>query len=71
MASIPMAIRKLIINFRGGENFIGDYEILRGDILDVVELRSGDQLKGTLKEKSFKLDTFYGPVDLPVTRSSG
>ncbi len=71
MASIPSAIRKLIINFRGGENFIGDYEILRGDILDVVELRSGDQLKGTLKEKSFKLDTFYGPVDLPVEKIIG
>jgi hypothetical protein len=71
MASIPSAIRKLIINFRGGENFIGDYEILRGDILDVVELRSGDQLKGTLKEKSFKLDTFYGPVELPVDKIIG
>ena len=71
MASIPSAIRKLIINFRGGENFVGDYEILRGDILDVVELRSGDQLKGTLKEKSFKLDTFYGPVELPVDKIIG
>ncbi|HEV8291077.1 MAG TPA: hypothetical protein VGP94_04115, partial [Tepidisphaeraceae bacterium] len=71
MASIPTAIRKLIVNFRGGENFIGDYEILRGDILDVVELRSGDQLKGTLKEKSFKLDTFYGPVELPVDKIIG
>jgi len=71
MASIPSAIRKLIINFRGGENFVGDYEILRGDILDVVELRTGDQLKGTLREKSFKLDTFYGRVDLPVDKIIG
>ncbi|MGA2497374.1 MAG: hypothetical protein ABSH20_06515, partial [Tepidisphaeraceae bacterium] len=66
MAAIPAAIRRLIVNFRGGENFIGDYEILRGEMLDVVELRTGDQLKGTLKEKSFKLQTFYGPIDLPV-----
>ncbi len=66
MASIPGAIRRLIVNFRGGENFIGDYEILRGEMLDVVELRTGDQLKGTLKEKSYRLQTFYGVVELPV-----
>ncbi|MFI5381000.1 MAG: hypothetical protein ACHRHE_17005 [Tepidisphaerales bacterium] len=66
MAAIPAAIRRLIVNFRGGENFIGDFEILRGEMLDVVELRTGDQLKGTLKEKTFKLQTFYGPIELPV-----
>lgn len=71
MASIPPAIRRLIINFRGGENFIGDYEILRGDILDVVELRGGDQLKGNLKETSFKLQTFYGNVELAVDKVIG
>ncbi len=71
MASIPAAIRRLIINFRGGENFVGDYEILRGDMLDVVELRSGDQLKGSLKEKTFKLQAFYGLIELPVDRVIG
>lgn len=57
---IPVNIRKLIVNFTGGASYVGDLEILRGDILDVVELRGGDQLKGTLKEESFNLDTFYG-----------
>ncbi len=71
MATIPPAIRKLIINFRGGENFVGDYEILRGDILDVIELRSGDQLKGTIKEKQYRLQTFYGPVTLSVEKVVG
>jgi hypothetical protein len=71
MATIPAAIRRLIVNFRGGENFIGDYEILRGDAQDIVELRSGDQLKGALKEKTFKLETFYGPIELPVEKVIG
>lgn len=71
LASLPPAIRKLIINFRGGENFIGDYEILRGEILDVLELRSGDQLRGTLKEQGFKLQAFYGTVELPVENIIG
>ena len=71
MAGIAPAIRKIILNFRGGENFIGDYEILRGDVLDVVELRSGDQLKGTLQEKTYKLQTFYGPVELAIDNVIG
>lgn len=71
MASIAPAIRRLIVNFRGGENFIGDYEILRGEILDVVELRSGDQLRGTLKEKTFRLRTFYGDIELSAEKMIG
>lgn len=68
---IPSAIRKLIVNFQTGQGWIGDLEILRGDVLDVVELRSGDQFKGTLKETGFTLDTFYGPVTLPVEQVIG
>ena len=65
---IPANIRKLIVNFAGTGSFIGDVEVLRGDLLDVVELRGGDQLKGTLKEESYDLSTFYGAVSLPVNR---
>jgi hypothetical protein len=64
MAGIPPEIRRLIQNFRVVDSSIGDREILRGDMLDVVELRGGDQLKGTLKETGFKLATDYGPVEL-------
>ncbi len=66
MRTIPRDLRKMIINYVSGQNFIGDIEILRGDMLDVVELKGGDQYKGTLKETSFPLQTFYGNVDLPV-----
>jgi hypothetical protein len=66
--SLPKEIRKLVVNFRIGQSIIGDLEILRGDLLDVVELKSGDQFKGTLKEQSFALKTFYGDVTLPVDR---
>src|SRR5262249_36267700 len=71
LASLPREIRKIVVNFAGGQNFIGDTEILRGDLLDVVELRSGDQFKGNLKETSYKLQTFYGPVELPVDKVIG
>lgn len=68
LKNLPPALRKIIVNFAGGSNFIGDFEILRGDLLDVVELRSGDQLKGTLKDLAYDLTTFYGPVSLPADR---
>lgn len=71
MKDIPPAIRRLIVNYSNGQSFIGDYEILRGEIFDVVELRTGDQYRGTLKETSYKLTTFYGPVELPVDKVIG
>jgi hypothetical protein len=71
LKQIPPNLRKLLVNFAGGQNFIGDFEILRGDLLDVVELKSGDQLKGTLKEPTFDVTTFYGPVSLPVEKVIG
>jgi hypothetical protein len=71
MKDIAPAIRKLIVNFNNGQAFVGDYEILRGEIFDVAELRTGDQYRGTLKETSYKLTTFYGPVELPVEKVIG
>jgi len=71
MRSIPPVFRRLIVNFVGGENFVGDVEILRGDLLDVVELRTGDQFKGTLKESAFDLQTAYGPLSIPVDQVIG
>jgi hypothetical protein len=71
MRSIPPEFRRLIVNFVGGENFVGDVEILRGDLLDVVELRTGDQFKGTLKEPAYDLQTTYGPISVPVDQVVG
>jgi hypothetical protein len=71
LKDVPIALRKLIVNFTGGQNFVGDYEILRGDMFDVLELRTGDQYRGTIKEPSYKLTTFYGPVELPVDKVIG
>ena len=71
LRSIPREIRRLVVNFATGQNFIGDVEILRGDLLDVVELKGGDQFRGTLRETSFALETFYGKVELPVAQVIG
>ena len=71
LASLPTPLRKMVANFAGGLNFIGDTEVLRGDVFDVIELRGGDQFRGTLKEPSYKLVTSYGAVELPAERVVG
>jgi hypothetical protein len=68
LKTVPHELRKIIVNFVTGQGYIGDRELLRGDLFDVIELRGGDQMKGTLKEPSYKLETFYGTVELPVDR---
>ena len=71
MKSIPTALRRLIVNFPTTQGWIGEIELLRGDMLDVVELRTGDQFRGTLKETEYPLTTFYGPVNVPIDNVIG
>lgn len=69
-SQVPVEIRKLLVNAPNLQS-IGDREVLRGELFDVLELRSGDQIKGTIAEKAFKLNTFYGPIELPAERVVG
>ena len=71
LKAIPREIRKLLVNVATTQSFVTEVDVLRGELLDVVELKTGDQFKGTLKEKSFALDTFFGPLDLPIERVVG
>jgi hypothetical protein len=71
LSTIPANIRRLIVNFAGGQSYIGDVEILRGEALDVIELKGGDVMKGTIQETSYKFQTFYGPVELKADNVIG
>jgi hypothetical protein len=71
LATLPPEIRKIVVNFNASQGYIGDRELLRGELFDVVEIRGGDQMRGTLKEKSYTLNTFYGNVNLPADRVLG
>ncbi len=66
LKDLPKDLRKRIVNFPGGDAFIGDIEILRGDVLDVLELRGGDAYRGMVKIDAFRLQTIYGPITLPA-----
>lgn len=71
VSDLPPDLRKAIVNFAVNRNYVGDREILRGTLFDVVELRSGDSLFGTLQEKSYKLQTLFGDIELPAEKVVG
>jgi hypothetical protein len=62
------------VNFRrtgGGDPALADLELPRADLVDTVELRTGDVYRGALVDAAFKLDTFHGLVELPVDQVVG
>jgi len=38
LKGVPPELRRIIVNFNSGLWYIGDREVLRGDLLDVIEL---------------------------------
>lgn len=71
LKNIPRDLRKKVVNFPAGDNYIGDLEILRGDVLDAVELRSRDIYRGSIMLDQFHLQTVYGPVNIPAGKVVG
>jgi len=71
LADIPKDLRRIIANVRSVMPLLGDLELLRGEALDVVELRNGDRVTGTLADSSFKLNAPFGPIDVPADRVLG
>ena len=68
LAGLSPDVLRTLGNFAVADRLVGDLEILRGELFDVVELRGGDVYKGTLLDKAFKLQTPYATLDLPADR---
>jgi hypothetical protein len=71
LKDMPRDLRRRVVNFPTGDGYVGDREILRGDALDIVELRGGDTYRGTVKVDRFHLQTLYGPIILPAEKVVG
>lgn len=71
LAQLPKELQKRVINFRVTDKSIGDADVLRGDVLDVVELRGGDLLRGALREPIYKIHTHFGDIELAAERIIG
>jgi hypothetical protein len=70
LADVSPELRKIIVNVAPPQ-LVGEREVLRGDLFDVIELRGGDRIQGTIGETEYKLNTFYGPIDLPADHVVG
>ena len=68
VAGLPRDLVRRIVNFPPRGASILNRDILRGDLLDIVELRGGDQYKGTLRETKYSLQTPYGSMEVPAER---
>ncbi|MDB5333722.1 MAG: hypothetical protein JWP03_4873 [Phycisphaerales bacterium] len=65
---LPPDLSKAVVNFPPHAGSMAELEILRGTLLDVVELHGGDQYKGTIQETKYAIATPYGPVELPAEK---
>ncbi len=68
---LPRDLRRQVTNFAAPRKTLGDLELLRDEMLDVVELRSGDRYKGTVLDGRLTVQTSYGQVELGADRLAG
>jgi hypothetical protein len=69
LGDLKSAVRKMIVNVRfGGLDFI---ELNRSGKADLVMLRSGDPVFGTVTNTEFVIDSAFGPLTLPTDRLIG
>jgi hypothetical protein len=72
LKSLPPEVRRTVVNFPLGSLGMGDLDVLRGDaVSDVIELRSGDQLRGTLTAAGYRILTGFGEIDVPAAKVIG
>ena len=71
LKGLDRSLLKAVVNFPPAEQFFAGVDVLRGDLLDAVELRGGDVYKGTLRHESYRIKTPYGLVELPASRVVG
>ncbi len=70
LKDLPSSVRRLIVNWSAG-GFAG-VDLDRSETADTVVISAGGGPKyGTIKNESFKLKTFFGPLTLPTSKIVG
>ncbi|MDP7288767.1 MAG: hypothetical protein QGH94_12320, partial [Phycisphaerae bacterium] len=70
LKDLPGSVRSMIVNMNAGGG-IGGVDLDRSESADAVMLKSGDPIFGEIKNKSFKIQTLLGELDLPANRIIG
>ena len=68
---VPAALRRLIVNMGGASLLVGDIELQRDEKSDLMVLRNGDEMKGTIASTSFSLRASFGEVKIPAAQLIG
>lgn len=72
LSDLPRDIRKLIVNVpQQSSGLASNIDLLRGNLLDVVQLRNGDRIVGDISAQSFAVHSAFGAVDLPANQLLG
>lgn len=71
LADLPPDVRRALVNVRVAPSLLGDLDLLRGEALDVIELRNGDRVTGTIGNATFALASSFGTFDVPADRVLG
>ena len=70
MKDLPSSVRTRIVNMKVGSSF-GGVDLERLETSDNVLLKSDDPIVGTIRNKSFKLSTIIGQMDLKTDNLVG
>ena len=71
LQKIPAPLRRIILNMGGSTLTLESIELPRRDEHDLAVLRNGDELLGTIRNKTFIIETFYGKLELSADRVIG
>jgi len=71
LRKVPGALRRIILNMGGTMLTLGSLEFPRHDKYDLVVTANGNELLGTILNRRFVIETFYGKLDLPAERVVG
>ncbi len=71
LQKIPAPLRRIVQNMGGSTLTLESIELPRREEHDLAVLRNGDELLGTIRNKQFVIETFYGKLELPAGRVIG
>jgi len=71
LKKVPPALRRIIVNMRGGVLTLGSLELPRNEKFDLVVQPGGNELLGSIGNQRYVIETFYGEVTLAADRIVG